>query len=310
MLGSGLQMAPMVRASLVSAIVIFFNAERFLRDAVESVFAQTYDDWELLLVDDGSTDESAAIARSYVEQQPGRVHYLQHERRVNRGRSASRNLGIRYARGQYIAFLDADDVWLPDKLRQQVAILESHPSVAMVYGRTERWYSWTGLPEDALRDYTPPLGVPTDAIVPPPLLLRLFLRRQAPTPCTCSVMVRREAIARIGGFDDAFPGMYDDQVFYAKLCLGEPVYVSNSCLDRYRRHSDSCRAVAWRSGQYYRARLTYLRWLAGYLRESGDGDANLWNAVRMETWRALHPTLAARLDRLSHLAARALRRHR
>ncbi len=95
---------------LVSAIVIFFNAEQFLREAVDSVFAQTYDNWELLLVDDGSTDGSISIARSYADRHPERVDYLQHEHQGNRGRSTSRNLGISHARGQYVALLDADDV--------------------------------------------------------------------------------------------------------------------------------------------------------------------------------------------------------
>src|SRR5215218_5812117 len=94
--------------SLVSVIIIFLDAERFIEEAIESVFAQTYDDWELLLVDDGSTDGDTRIALEYAEQNPGRVRYLQHPGHQNRGMSASRNLGIGSARGEYIAFLDAD----------------------------------------------------------------------------------------------------------------------------------------------------------------------------------------------------------
>src|SRR5438128_12540181 len=101
----------MRRKPLVSAIIIFLNAEQFIQEAIESVFAQTYDNWELLLVDDGSTDGSTAIARSYLERHPRRVRYLEHSEHANRGMSASRNIGSRYARGEYIAFLDADDVW-------------------------------------------------------------------------------------------------------------------------------------------------------------------------------------------------------
>src|SRR5579884_627502 len=92
----------------VSAVIIFWNAERFLAEAVESVFAQTFDDWELLLVDDGSTDGSTAMAQEYANRNPDRAHYLEHEHHANRGRSASRNLGIRHAAGDYVAFLDAD----------------------------------------------------------------------------------------------------------------------------------------------------------------------------------------------------------
>src|SRR5262245_36560058 len=94
---------------LVSVIIIFFDAEQFIKEAIESVFAQTYDAWELLLVDDGSTDGSPAIAERCAKRYSGKVRHLEHGGRQNRGMSASRNLGIANANGEYIAFLDADD---------------------------------------------------------------------------------------------------------------------------------------------------------------------------------------------------------
>ena len=121
---------------LVSVIMIFLNAEKFIEEAIESVFTQSYDNWELLLVDDGSNDGSSTIARRYSEKYPEKVRYLEHDGHQNRGKSASRNLGINNSRGEYIALLDADDVFLPQKLEQQVEILESLPEAAMLYGRT------------------------------------------------------------------------------------------------------------------------------------------------------------------------------
>src|SRR4029077_761054 len=125
------------RRPLVSAILIFFNEERFLSEAIESVLAQSYSSWELLLVDDGSTDASTGIARRYSEQHAQRVLYLEHPAHRNRGMSASRNLGIQHANGEYIALLDADDVWLSHKLERQLAILEEQTEAVMVYGATE-----------------------------------------------------------------------------------------------------------------------------------------------------------------------------
>lgn len=93
----------------VTIITIFFNEEKFLQQAVESVFSQTYDNWELVLVDDGSTDASTQIALGYSQQFPDKIRYFDHDNHQNRGMSASRNLGIRNARGEYITFLDADD---------------------------------------------------------------------------------------------------------------------------------------------------------------------------------------------------------
>src|SRR5918998_1607143 len=151
--GSACQAREMSSNPLVSCVIIFLNAERFIQEAIESVYAQTYDKWELLLVDDGSTDDSTQIALHYAEQYPEKVRYLNHPSHQNRGMSASRNLGISHAKGAYVAFLDADDVWLPNALQRQVAILGSNPEAGMVLGSAQYWYSWTGRPEDNERDF-------------------------------------------------------------------------------------------------------------------------------------------------------------
>src|SRR5688500_5862580 len=147
---------------LISAIIIFLDARRFLAEAVESVLAQTRGDWELLLCDDGSADGSTEIARDYAARHPGRIRYLEHPGHANRGMSATRNLGVRHARGELIALLDADDVWLPDKLAEQVPLLRAHPEAAMLFGRTHVWYGWTGDPADAARDYVTQFPFPPD----------------------------------------------------------------------------------------------------------------------------------------------------
>src|SRR5262245_51717549 len=91
---------------VVSIVTPFLNAGTFIQEAVDSVLVQTYPHWELLLVDDGSTDESTAIAQAFAAAHPHRIRYLSHEGCVNKGASASRNLGTRVARGKYVAFLD------------------------------------------------------------------------------------------------------------------------------------------------------------------------------------------------------------
>jgi len=134
---------------LVSVIINFLNAGEFIQEAIESVFAQSYDNWELLLLDDGSTDTSTKVALGYAKRYPEKVRYLEHPEHRNRGAAVSRNLGISHAKGEYVAFLDADDVWLASKLEEQVAILGLRPEAGMVYGSTLSWHSWTGTPEDA-----------------------------------------------------------------------------------------------------------------------------------------------------------------
>jgi glycosyltransferase involved in cell wall biosynthesis len=100
----------------VSIVVPFLNAEPFFQEAIDCVLQQEFQDWELLLVDDGSRDESAERARRLAREQPRRVRYLQHPGGANHGISASLNLGIRNAAGDLVALLDADDLWFPSKL--------------------------------------------------------------------------------------------------------------------------------------------------------------------------------------------------
>jgi glycosyltransferase involved in cell wall biosynthesis len=294
---------------VVSVVTIFFNAERFIDEALKSAFAQTYDRWELLLVDDGSTDRSSAIARRYAERHPEQVRYLEHAAHVNRGMSASRNLGVSNARGKYIAFLDADDVWLPHKLEQQVAILDAQPEAAMVYGLSEFWYSWAGNQEDCSRDFVHDLGVPPDTLMrPPTLLTRFFLAQDAAIPGPTDVLVRREALERVGGFEEAFRGAYEDEVFYAKICLNAPVFAVNTCWDRYRQHPSSSNSIVERAGREYATRVIFLNWLAGYLDEHGVKDAEILQGLRKELWRCRHPKLSRLWRGRQHLARRIGRR--
>jgi glycosyltransferase involved in cell wall biosynthesis len=295
----------MNRKPLVSTVMIFFNEEKFLPEAIASVFAQTYENWELLLVDDGSTDDSTEIALRYAEECPTKVRYLEHSGHRNRGASAARNLGISNAKGEYIAFLDADDVWLPDKLDHQVTILNSQPEAAMLCGATQWWYSWTGNPEDAKRDHIRALSVQPNTLFMPPKLLTLFLQNTN-VPCTCSVLLRREIIEATGGFEETFRRVFTDHAFYAKVCLKSPVFVSDDCWDRYRQHPDSCCSVAKRTKTLQFAELSYLNWLEQYLLAERIKDSELWRALRKRQWLLCHPTMDHLLERIE----RNLRRMR
>jgi glycosyltransferase involved in cell wall biosynthesis len=265
----------------VSIVTPFLNAARFLEESIESALAQTYDEWELLLVDDGSTDDSTSIALRYARAHPEKIRYLAHEGRQNKGASASRNLGARHARGEYLAFLDADDVYLPDKLRQQVPLLDAHHDVAMVYAATEYWFSWSGEADDADRDWVwRKYGAPPDTVIQPPRMLVEFLRDGGTVPCMGSVLVRRNAVERVGGWEESFRHICTDQVFHAKLCLRFPVLVSDVCRDRYRQHEESsCRMVA-RAGQSEAAFERYLNWLESYLSSEAVDDPDVRAALR------------------------------
>lgn len=114
---------------LVSTIIPVYDGERYLAEAIESILAQTYRPIEVIIADDGSTDSSAGIACSYKE-----VRYLF---QTNQGHAAARNVGIRAARGELIAFLDADDLWTADKLSIQVGYLIDHPEIQYTIARVK-----------------------------------------------------------------------------------------------------------------------------------------------------------------------------
>ena len=279
----------MTERPLVSVITIFLNEEKFIQDAIESVFAQSYDNWELLLVDDGSNDESTAMAQRYHQQCPRKVHYLEHPGHENRGMSESRNLALNRVRGEHIAFLDADDVWMPNKLEEQLAILRSNPDAAMVCGRAQFWYSWTGNPADQQRDSVQQLDVPLNTLVRPPQLLILFLRNEWAS--LCDILMRREVLEAIGGYEGSFRGMYEDQVFNAKLCLNFPAFVSSGSWYRYRQHEEACTFLSNKAGQYYETRQAFLIWLRNYLAKQGMRNTEVWKVLREELWSLRHPRL-------------------
>ena len=285
---------PTTHSPLVSVITIFLNAERYLSEAVTSVLAQDYPHWELLLVDDGSTDAGSAIARRAAERQPGRVRYLEHPGHENRGMSAARNLGLREARGAYVAFLDADDVWLPHKLGRQTALMERMPEAVMSYGATEYWYSWTGDPADQERDRPLTLGVAPDSLVPPPELLLRSLQGMAAPPCPSDMLVRRAVLEGVGGFEESFRGLYEDQVMFAKVSLAGPVFISSERWARYRQHPDSCCSVADRTGVRDAARRRFLEWLERYVAAWSPAGGELRQVVQ----EALRPYRRTPLERL------------
>lgn len=285
--------------SLVSIVLIFLDEEKFISEAIASVLAQTYDNWELILVDDGSTDGSSAIAKSYEFKFPAKVKYLEHQGHKNCGMSASRNLGINSSGGEYIAFLDGDDIWLPQKLAQQVAILEAQPDAALVCGRTKWWYGWTDRPEDKQRDFIQKLDLPLSSLAQPPAVLLLFLKDEWAS--LCDILVRRKAIEAVGGYEDSFTGMYEDQAFHAKLCLNFPVYVSNQCWYLYRQHPQACTIKTHAAQKYHRSRQAFLIWLEQYLIQQRAKNTEVWQFVRQNLWHYRHPLqsrIKARVRRL------------
>ena len=275
------------RAPRVSVITIFLNANRFIREAIESVLAQDFTDFELILVDDGSTDGSSALACGYAEKFPDKISYLEHANHSNRGMSASRNLGIRHALGAYISFCDADDAWMPGKLSEQLAIFRSHPQLGAVCGAASYWRSWAG-GEDRIVLSGPVQDIP---LYPPAACLAVDPLGAAVAPCN-DLLVRRDVVLRVGGFENEFTGMYEDQAFLAKIYLATPVCFSSQVSLKYRQHPESCMALAERDGYHKAARRHFYEWFAAYVRALPDPKPlGVESAIQRELIAYEHPSL-------------------
>lgn len=174
---------------LVSIIIPAYNAEKYIRESVESALAQTYPNVEVIVIDDGSKDGTKKILEPYGA--AGKIVYVYQE---NKGLAASRNAGIRAAKGEYVAFLDADDIFLPEKVAEQVRALEASPDFGVCYS-------------DLLHFTDPPVGEKSSEFFhhtytyPSGNIFGELLKRQFINPLT--VMARRVVFQKYGMFDES-----------------------------------------------------------------------------------------------------------
>ncbi len=277
---------------LVSVIVPFFDAEDFLQEAIESVIHQDYTNWELILVDDGSTDGSNKIVQFYTNKYPERIFYLQHEEFKNKGAAASRNLAITHAKGDLIAFLDSDDVWEHEKLAKQVSIFIQNPKIAMLCEASKYWYSWQ---EPLINDIELSIGAPGDRIYyPPQLALQLYPLAEGTAPCPSGVMIKASVLKDHKGFEESFIGkfqMYEDQAFFSKIYLNEIIYVSSQCNNFYRQRIGSVTQIGMVNHYCLQARYYFLQWLTDYLNKAGIQDKRINKLLRNALFPYRHPYL-------------------
>jgi len=206
----------MDRPVSVSVVIPLYNAAAVIRGTINSALSQTWTDREIIVIDDGSTDGSAEIVKTFGEQ----VRYYAFE---NGGVARARNRGIALAHGCYIALLDHDDLWAPTKLAKQIEVLDARPEVGMVT---------TGIVH-LDRSGQPLRKFPTG---PSGEFYQLFVKGFGPTPS--AAMIRRSVIDRVGGFDERFSsaGM-DDHEFWPRVAQACEIVLVDEPLT-YHRHGD------------------------------------------------------------------------
>lgn len=206
---------------LVSVVIPTFNAERFVERALTSVASQTLKSTETIVIDDASKDRTTAVVRTW---QSRGVRLL--AQAVNRGPAAARNIGIRAATGMYVAFLDADDEWMPEKLERQVAVLTKNPAASFC-GCNAVWRFPDGSVESSVSAQHP--------VVEGSEAWRVLLRYSfVQTP---SVVARREILLRANGFDESL-AVGEDQDLWLRLAMMGPVVWAHESLVTVHKLAD------------------------------------------------------------------------
>ena len=245
-------------ACLVSVIIPTYNRWPMLRDAVESVLTQTFTDFELIIVDDGSTDGTARELARYGDS-------FQLVSQHNRGVAAARNAGVRVANGEYIAFLDSDDLWLPKKLEVQTAFMQRNERIDIC--QTEEIWIRRGIRVNPRQKHRKPCG----DIFRPSLDLCLV----SPS----AVMMTRQLFQRTGGFDETFP-VCEDYDLWLRIAAEHTVSLIPTVLVVKRGgHSDQLSHSVWGLDRFRIAALQKL------LRSGLDGERKQW-AVDVLTKKA------------------------
>lgn len=255
---------------LVTVVMPVFNASATLAQALNSVLWQGYEAIEIIAVDDGSTDDSRELLAAY-----GDAVRVLHQRK--QGPAAARNLALQHAQGEYIAFVDADDVWLPGKLLSQVAYLQAHSDVSAVFGRFMRWEAST----QEGRFVEPPLRAAYEEAA-------VRWRDQAELFKTTSLqgnlyadllldsvvhiitaLVRRSAIDDVQGFDASL-NTGSDYDFWLRLSRAHRIDQLDDCVAWYRIHAQSITRQPWPQNAEY---IILLRTLAQHGARGADGRA-------------------------------------
>jgi glycosyltransferase involved in cell wall biosynthesis len=208
----------------VDIIIPAFNAARFLPFALESVISQTLDDWQILLVDDGSTDNTAEVVAPFLDRLGSKIRYIKQE---NRGLPAARNSAIRASTAEFLALLDADDVWLPCRLSESLKILVERPQVGLVYGlitgidqENRLGITWGGNLSDA------------DGHIAPQIYMR-----KVELPCP-TISFRRICVDEIGFFDETMRATEDRDLWF-RIALRYEVAFVPKVLAYYRLSPNS-----------------------------------------------------------------------
>lgn len=246
----------------VSIIIPCYNASSFLAETLESILLQTYQNLEVVIVDDCSTDNSLTIAKQYEVQYPDKIKVVQVPFDSHQGASYARNYGLQFTKGELINYVDADDLLVPDKIEKQVQVLRQYPNVSWVIANAHYFHR---SPKITNVSYTSQYKNIKKGLHLHPYLFNYFIKDFSITPCLMTVLVRREVIEQIGGWNNDFKMNFTDQVFYAKIVLNYDTYIMDEVVAWYRQHENSSTNRGLRSENFLINQFKYWTWLEDYV---------------------------------------------
>ncbi|MFA5145949.1 MAG: glycosyltransferase [Candidatus Omnitrophota bacterium] len=209
---------------LVSVIIPAYNCARYISEALDSVFYQTYRDFEVIVIDDGSTDGTIDILKKYAAEHPGKMSCIYQK---NSGPGKARNRGIKEARGEYVAFLDSDDIWLPEKLKAQLDFFKKEPSLALVHSDF-MYFNNSGITKKSEFSSTAKRNFSGSAFYP--LVKENFIR-------TSTVVVKKIVLEVLGAFDEDF-FMSEDYDLWLRIAKVHDIGYVNDRIVNVRQHAD------------------------------------------------------------------------
>jgi glycosyltransferase involved in cell wall biosynthesis len=275
---------PSTTAPTVSVLIKSFNHAAYVRQTIESVLAQSFQDFEIVVTDDGSVDGTLQLLRGFTDP---RIRLEAFER--NQGISAAMNATVARARGRYLAILNSDDWALPDRLRRQVTFLDAHPDISVVFG-LPRAVDEAGHPTEPFNDFKAPLAFPDFS-------RRSWLRHfffYGNCLCAPTAMVRREVYEAVGPYDPRLTNLQDFDMWIRILIAGHTIHLMPEQLTAFRIRENNGNMSAPRPDSVLRGGFETIKILRRFASLDSDSFEYIFGADLSEP-RGPNATVALRL---------------
>ncbi len=247
---------------MVSIIIPCHNSEKYLSECIDSILFQDYSNFEIILVNDFSTDNTIAIADRYAKSE-NRIKITGTSETESLGASVARNKGFEISIGEYIVFLDSDDIWLPTSLKRLVNLIEEHNEAGWVIGNCIYFKNYRyNLGSYEYSKYDLKEGI-YDKFV----LIPEFIKNFDQTPSQGAAIIKRDVVEKIHGWENEFKKNYTDQAFYTKILCETKTFVTHEFFLLYRTHEESASLMSIKSGEFKNNEKFFFEWLIRYLRK-------------------------------------------